>query len=52
MRGKTGAKLHEGMKDQALPGDSGARPSGGSVNDDAVRKGPAAPVKTIGPRNA
>jgi hypothetical protein len=43
----------EGMTNRSPSAtDKSTTPKGGSVDDDAVRKGPASTPKTLGPRSA
>lgn len=46
-----GGMLKKGLK-QSMPPAPSAKAKGANINSDAVRKGPAATPKSLGPRTA
>lgn len=48
---KSKSMLKKGLR-QSMPSAPSAKAKGANINADAVRKGPAATPKTLGPRTA
>ena len=51
MKMKSGGMLKKGLK-KSMPDAPTAKAKGANINSDALRKGPAATPKTLGPRQA
>ena len=51
MKMKSGGILKKGLK-RSMPPPPSEKAKGANINSDALRKGPAATPKTLGPRQA